>query len=132
MPILSQLLIKVADKSCTDEGGLTAPQMKDLLKLALLAVRQTERIFPTSTQSIWRSQAWLTFSKTLKTSRFKASTGLHKMCDQLIRTAEVVSEDATSKGMKTAGSKRKMEEIRPEEVVPSSAGKKSKRKKAKE
>ncbi|KJA27489.1 hypothetical protein HYPSUDRAFT_35394 [Hypholoma sublateritium FD-334 SS-4] len=132
MPILSHLLIQVADKSCTDEGGLTAPQMKDLLKLALLAVRQTKRIFPASTQSIWRSQAWLTFSKTLKTSRFKASTGLHKMCEQLIRTSEVVSECATSKCIKAAGSKRKMEEIGPEEIVPSSVGKKSRRKKAKE
>lgn len=131
MPILSQLLVKVADKSCTDEGALTAPQMKDLLKLTLLAVRQTKRISPTSTRSIWRSQAWLAFSKNLKTSRFKASTGLHKMCEQMIRTAEV-NEDATSKDVKVVGSKRKMEEVVLEEVVLSSVGRKSKRKRAKE
>ena len=53
------------------------------------------------------------------------------MCEQMIRTAEV-NEDATSKDVKVVGSKRKMEEVVLEEVVLSSVGRKSKRKRAKE
>lgn len=129
MAVLNDHLLKVAGESCNEEGGLTASQMKDLFKLALLAVRQTKRISPTSTQLIWRSQSWVSLNRNLKNSRFKASTGLQKMCEQIARTSEVAS-DTSAKIMKTSGSKRKMEEIATETAT--SDVKKSKRKKSKE
>ncbi|KAJ2925203.1 hypothetical protein H1R20_g11861, partial [Candolleomyces eurysporus] len=46
MPSLREALLDLANKACADQSKLTAPQLKELLKLALASARQTKRLAP--------------------------------------------------------------------------------------
>ncbi|CAA7265434.1 unnamed protein product [Cyclocybe aegerita] len=108
---LRQLLLELAEDSCGEKDNLSTPQMKELLKLALLAVRQTKRISP-ATQTIWEPNAWkLLQSKLRKSSRFKASTSLHNMCEQIALLPEGSEKDASKKQSQAPTAKRKADEI---------------------
>jgi DNA polymerase phi len=131
MPLLNKALLGIVTDCCADKTSLTAVQLKEVFKLALLAVRQTKRISPTSTQSIWQPQSWTALQQALKVSRFKTSPALQKMCEHIIRTSEVAGGDSSSKSSKSVTSKRKVEEVGTDEVA-SPVTKKSKRKKSKE
>ncbi|KAJ3542423.1 hypothetical protein NMY22_g3527 [Coprinellus aureogranulatus] len=99
MPTLRESLVDLATKACTDDKSkFTAPQMKEVLKLALAAARQTKRFAEGSVTEIWQPDSWLSLKQSLvKSSRFSSSTGLHKMCDQMVQLAGGQSKDSKGK-----------------------------------
>jgi len=109
MPSLRERLLELANKACSEEGKLSAPQLKDLLKIALHAARQTKRHAPESVTDNWKPESWSKLKESLsKSTRFSSSTGLHKICDQLV---QLVSPEASQGGKKSPGKrKRKAEE----------------------
>lgn len=86
MPLLRDALLDLANKACSDQSKVTAPQLKELLKLALVSARQTKRFAPDTVSGIWQPEAWSTLKQHLaQSSRFSSSTGLHKMCSQMVQ-----------------------------------------------
>ncbi|KAJ6630633.1 DNA polymerase phi-domain-containing protein [Mycena sp. CBHHK59/15] len=83
---LHKVLIQFLTEACEDKITLTAPQMKDLFKLASLGVRQTLWITSSQdTQTIWDPEAWKVVGQKLEISeRFKGSVALHKTCQKLV------------------------------------------------
>jgi DNA polymerase phi len=131
MPSLRELLLDIAQESCSEKGNLTAAQMKEIFKLALLGVRHTKRLSPAATQQIWEPKSWKSLHQNLKTSRLKASPALQKMCEQVVRMSEdVPSGKPSTKSANTVASKRKVEEVNGDDVT-ATPPKKSKRKKVK-
>lgn len=102
MPALRESLVDLATKACTDETSkYTAPQMKELLKLALAATRQTKRFAETSLAQIWQPDSWSTLKQSLvQSSRFGSSTGLHKMCDQMVQLTSGLSKEQLKEKVK--------------------------------
>ncbi|KAF9566303.1 hypothetical protein CPC08DRAFT_114924 [Agrocybe pediades] len=132
MPLLRESLVKIVTDSLDQKSAITTQQVKEMSKLALLAVRQTRRISPAKVQSIWEPQSWRTLQERVKTEAPEAAA-LQKMCEQIARSAELAaqtSDNSTSKASKP--SKRKAEEVAGddnEEEAP--VAKVSKRKKVK-
>ncbi|KAJ7751995.1 DNA polymerase phi-domain-containing protein [Mycena metata] len=85
MLALRQALIQSVTDACDDKAVLTPPQVKDLLKLGLFGIRQTQRIASeTETKRVWDPEAWETVGQKLTYSeRFKGSVGLQKTCQKL-------------------------------------------------
>ena len=131
MPLLRELLLDLAQESCSEQAKLTAAQMKEVFKVGLLGVRQTKRLSPPSTQQIWEPKSWRLLHQNLKTSRLKASPALQKMCEQVARMSEdVPSGKPPTKSANPVASKRKAEEVNGDDVTATTP-KKSKRKKVK-
>lgn len=152
MTRLSKSLSFFFTRACKNEIVLTSAQMKDLLKLALVAVRQTTRVLAASGATsrmteIWDKDAWAEVSAQLAASeRFKAATSLKSMCTQISQSlegktkasskaekakkgipaaAEPVEEETKPAGKQKAA-KRKAEQVNGKE--PSSSKKKLKQK----
>ncbi|KZT24137.1 hypothetical protein NEOLEDRAFT_1117111 [Neolentinus lepideus HHB14362 ss-1] len=90
MPSLRQNLYKVLGDAGGSTSTLSSVQMKDVFKLALTAVRQTERLIRSSDSiaKIWDPCCWENLLTKLQTSeRFKSSIGLHALCTQMSRAA---------------------------------------------
>jgi DNA polymerase phi len=102
MPALRESLVDLATKACTDDKAkLTAPQMKEVLKLALVAARQTKRFAEASLTEIWQPDLWSTLKQSLaQSSRFSSSTGLHKICDQMVQSTGGQSKAKTKERSK--------------------------------
>lgn len=85
MLALRQALVQSVTDACDDKAVLTPPQVKDLLKLGLFGIRQTQRIASeTETKRVWDPEAWETVGQKLTYSeRFKGSVGLQKTCQKL-------------------------------------------------
>ncbi|KAJ7172623.1 DNA polymerase phi-domain-containing protein [Mycena filopes] len=85
MLALRQALVQSVTDACDDKAILTAPQVKDLLKLGLFGIRQTQRITSEAeTKRVWDPEAWETVGKKLTYSeRFKGSVGLQTTCQKL-------------------------------------------------
>lgn len=93
MPKCRQALQDFATQACTDDLVATATQTKDVLKLGLLAIRQTQRVIssPDSLQDLWKPSAWETLKdKFASSERFKASTALQTLCQQLAQASRRV------------------------------------------
>ena len=116
--------------------------MKDVFKLVLTAIRQTNRFFKNSTEagSLWKSDAWDGLLEKLTSSeKYGQATGLHAMCKQVHDATHVSksretkkakeSEEVVTVGEKPSKSKakRKAEEVEP----PSEKSRKPKKKKTK-
>lgn len=102
MPLLQQLLLDIAKDSCSKKINFTAAQMKELFKLGTTAVRQTNQISPKTVGSLWQPQSWKSLQEDLVSSRFKNSTALHKMCEQIVRMLqkpEVAIKGPTKRGI---------------------------------
>jgi len=114
MKTLHDALVDFLTKACDEKLILTTSQMKDLFKLGLAAVRQTQRIATSrdTLQMIWRPGTWNALhKKVLSSERFKASTGLQTMCQQMTQLLQGMTSSKKSKIAKgetsTAASKRK-------------------------
>ena len=127
MPLFQQLLLDMAKDSCSKKINFTAPQMKELFKFALMAIRQTKQISPETVESIWQPQSWTSLQENLVSSRFKDSTALHKMCEQIVHMLQ--KSDVAVKGPANGKQKRGIDEISGEALTEEP--KKSKRKKMK-
>ncbi|KAH0584348.1 hypothetical protein H2248_009888 [Termitomyces sp. 'cryptogamus'] len=126
---LQKVSLEVVTDACTDKVSLSAAQLKEVLKLALVAARQTQRLDPVSHAEIWQLDSWRSLAGRLSSSeRFKKSAGLPKMCEQIVRiTKPVPSVKTDAPAPKT---KRKAEESLETEDA-SNVSKKLKRKKIK-
>jgi len=122
MASLQKSLLMVTSGACEEGSSLTSSQMKDLLKLGIIAIRHTQRINSSSCQQIWQPDPWRILCERLEASRFKSSPALRKMCEQLVGLAHATGISAkcsTKTDLPTPGStKRKAVNI-PEEDIKS-------------
>lgn len=95
-----QAVYTIVSEACDDPESLTSTQMKELMKLSLLAIRQTKRATSGSSDLhvAFAASDWTLLLQNLKVSRFKTATSLHVMCQQLLaavrsNTEGVVVED---------------------------------------
>jgi DNA polymerase phi len=106
MSSLRQILLGIGTQSCSEKPKLSAAQLKDAFKLALVAVRQTKRVAPEALQETWKPTSWVSLKASLQSSpRFASSTAIHKQCDQVALLSR--TEDAEGNG--NAKKKRKAE-----------------------
>ncbi|KAG5647160.1 hypothetical protein DXG03_001115 [Asterophora parasitica] len=130
---LRKTLLGVASDSCDEKNSLTAAQLKEVFKLALVGTRQTQRVDRDSAAAVWLPDSWQSLAGRLGVSdRFKSSPGLKKMSEQIVRLLKPAAKaplkaDAPAA---TAKSKRKADDI-VETEDGAAATKKAKRKKAK-
>ncbi|KAM5542581.1 hypothetical protein V8D89_003542 [Ganoderma adspersum] len=143
MPSLRKAILDTLTKACLNESTTLQPaHVKDILKLAVVAVRQTKRVTDNTNElaSIWQPSSWSELSSALASNdRFKASVGLQAMCKQIVQllqesgTAGSKAKDkAKSKEQTASATKRKAAEQEgdgDEDVAD--GGKKAKHKKAK-
>lgn len=90
MPKCRQALQDFATQACSDELVATAAQIKDVLRLGLLAIRQTQRVMtsPDSLQDLWKPSVWETLhNKFASSERFKASAALQTLSQQLAQAS---------------------------------------------
>lgn len=120
------MLQKTVADACEGDN-MTAAQLKEVLKLAPHAARQSRRVLSHEEfLAVWEPSSWTTMSDTLKScERFKASGGLHSSLTQLMK---ILNQDVdTSKP-----AKRKADAIvADEENVDSPAKRKKRSKKSK-
>ena len=134
MSSLRQNLHDIISKAC-DETTLTAAQLKDILKLALLAVRQSKRCLskPDDLSKIWMPATWIVLtSKLAGNDRFKASTSLQAMCRQIAQLVQAPAAQS-KKNKITATNTDEVTGKRKAEAIGDDAAstKKAKRKKSK-
>lgn len=108
------------DEKGDDKGSLSAAQLKSLFKLAMTAIRQSQR---RDIANAWNTSAWIPLRTKLEASaRFKSSLALLKMCDQITQTQTSGKRDA-----KESKSKRKMDTANTEQTSPGPSVKKRKK-----
>lgn len=118
---LQKTILDLITLSIDDQRGLSATQIKDLLKLVLFCIRQTRKTSDSPTIEVWDLAMWKALHDQLSSSnRFKSSSSVLDMCRQVESTAVQCKPPA--------GGKRKAELDAPIETDPS---KKSNRKKQK-
>ncbi|KAF7304662.1 hypothetical protein MKEN_01180100 [Mycena kentingensis (nom. inval.)] len=90
-------LVECITEASADKVVFTAAQMKDLLKLASFAMRQTYRIASEpEARKAWDHESWKALGESLaESTRFKSAVGLHKTCQQL--ATPPASANGTSK-----------------------------------
>ena len=109
MSSLRQQLLEVAEDACKDSGVLTTAQMKEVLKLVLLGVQQTNRMVPKATESLWKSDSWKSLIEKVQTSpRFRSSPVLVKLCERITSTSD--GSGGSINGQSKKASKRKAED----------------------
>ncbi|KAI0668533.1 DNA polymerase phi-domain-containing protein [Trametes maxima] len=129
MPKLRQAILDALSNACSSESTLTPAHAKEILKLALTAVRQTKRFASGADEasSVWEPSKWTDLSSKLASSdRFKSAVGLQAMCKQIVQLLQDSNTKASVKDK--AATKRKADEAVVEEGAAS--GKKTKHKKA--
>ena len=113
MPKLREAILDTISKACKDESTSLQPaHVKDILKLVLVAVRQTKRLAQNSDElsTIWQPSKWSELSSTLASNdRFKASVGLQAMCKQIVQLLQD-SGTAVSKAKTADENKTKSKE----------------------
>ncbi|KAJ7905348.1 hypothetical protein B0H14DRAFT_2659931 [Mycena olivaceomarginata] len=82
---LRRALVQSITDACEGKNPLTAPQVKDILKLASFGIHHTQRIASaTEIRRLWDPEAWENLGQKLANSeRFKGSVGLQKTCQKL-------------------------------------------------
>lgn len=91
MASLHKSLLTATRSACEDGSGLSSSQMKVLFKLAIVAIRRTQRIDCMLCHQIWQPDSWRALRGRLESSRFKSSPGLQKMCEQLVGLVQATS-----------------------------------------
>jgi len=119
MTSLSQQLIELTETSCEATSHLTTAQVKEVLQLALLGIRQTARVAPNATTMIWKPETWAGVNEEFTASpRFKSSPTLKGLCKRVADSCETSSSRTAQKQPKKTLSKRKAEELA-EDSIPS-------------
>lgn len=106
MPSLRRSLF---DFLCDETISLNTHQMKDLLKVGMLAIRQTKKaLSPGLIHTVWKPEIWVELAAS---KRFKPSPSLQAMCKQMARISQSPSiTETTETGNKVAITKRKVDE----------------------
>jgi DNA polymerase phi len=96
---LRRALVQSITDACEGKNPLTAPQVKDILKLASFGIHHTQRIASaTETRRLWDPEAWETLGQKLASSeRFKGSVGLQKTCQKLSSFSQTQSSTTKRK-----------------------------------
>jgi len=116
---LNELLVTVIESACDDKASLSAAQLKPLFKLAMTAIRQSQR---RGIVNAWGTSAWIPLRTKLEASaRFKSSVALLKMCDQITQAQTSGKRDA-----KESKSKRKIDTVNTEQTSPGPSAKRKK------
>jgi DNA polymerase phi len=120
IPKLHTSVLQFIDLACDDQVSLSAAQIKDLLKLVILGVRQASKV-DNSNQSARDSVAWRTLHGRLVASkRFGSSTAVIKLCSQV----ELALQTQNDRHLGVP--KRKAEEVEVEGVSSDTKRKKKK------
>jgi DNA polymerase phi len=109
MPTLRRVLFDVALSACGETASLTTAQIKELLRLALVGIRLTKRASDgTKTISdIWQPSEWEALTERLaSTERFKPSTTLRTMCQQIVEASRTPPNSIKSKSVSKASSNK--------------------------
>ena len=137
VPKLRKVILETISKACEGDAATLQPShVKEILKVALVAIRQTKRVSQNSKDlsSAWQPSKWADLSNTLAASdRFKASTGLQAMCKQITQLLQDDNSSAktSEKSKEKATTKRKAEDtVEGGEGDATDSGKKGKHKKA--
>ena len=104
-------MLDTAYSACEENEKLTAPQIKELLKLALAGVRHTKRIAPSdeAVKRTWDAAAWEDLAgKLAESERFKTSTGLQTTSRQI---TQLINKEDGGAGAKAKGKKRKVDAL---------------------
>ena len=136
MPKLRNAILDSLSKACSSTTQIQPAQAKDILKLALVAARQTKRVIQNDGEltSAWEPSKWSNLSSTLASSgRFKASVGLQAMCKQIVQLLQDDKAGSKASGKKKEKSKAIATKRKAEDagVDAEDSGKKAKHKKAK-
>ena len=128
MESLCRSSLSALDGACND-GFMSSAHLKEVLKVAQSAVRQTKRSFTTKEVSdIWQPSNWEEASKKLASSEtLKSAAGLQTMCKQI---AQIVGQESKQSKKKNADGKRKADEA-DEKQDDATEEKRPKRKKVK-
>lgn len=120
-----QATYKIISEACDNAESLTVSQVKELLKICLLAVRQTKRYVEDGNdlKAIWDIPALEDLSSKLGSSRFGTATSLQNLCKQLHSVLGSNADDVPS--AKDGNQKKRKAEETKEDV------KKERRKKSK-
>lgn len=130
-------MLDLVGKGCDESVALNTAQTKDLLKLTLAALRQTKKVLASSgaLASVWKPKPWDVLHKKLAScERYKASTALQSMCQQIV---DLSQEKPMAKKSKSAPKANGIELPAKRKAAPgegeedASALKKAKRKKVK-
>lgn len=95
VPKLQTVLLDTMSHACeATDASLTAAQVKEILKLALLAVRHSRRLCGgQELATMWKAANWNRLSvQFASSSRFKSSTGLQSSCKEIVRLIEQPSK----------------------------------------
>lgn len=111
MTSLSQQLTELTEASCEATSHLTATQVKEVLQLALLAIRQTARVAPNAMTLVWKPETWAEAHERFSAlPRFKSSPTLKRLCKRVAASCAASSSGAAQKQPKKTLSKRKAED----------------------
>ncbi|KAF9218264.1 hypothetical protein BS17DRAFT_770804, partial [Gyrodon lividus] len=121
---LQNAILDLVNSTIDDELSLSPSQVKDLLKVVLLCVRQTRKATEPATVEVWDPAAWKELYSRLSSShRFKSSPSVLHMCRQV--------ESAIAPCKLTPQSKDRGKRKAESEVTDVHPSKKSNRKKQK-
>ncbi|KAL4076956.1 DNA polymerase phi-domain-containing protein [Scleroderma yunnanense] len=106
---LQSTTLGLANGAVDDQNGLNASQLKDLLKVVLLCIRQVQKAAQSSGKpGPWDPSAWSALHTKLSASnRFKSSSALLSMC----RHVESVATQLNPESRSSEGGKRKADEV---------------------
>jgi DNA polymerase phi len=134
MKQLRAALLEVATQACEEKFTLTAVQLKQVLKLAMVGARSTQKTDPTIVDEVWQPDSWQALSSRLaSSSRYKQSRGLREISGQIARLSKT-GENAREKPLKKKESgskapKRKADDLLDSEAAKPARSTKTKRKK---
>ncbi|KAF9815443.1 hypothetical protein IEO21_04614 [Rhodonia placenta] len=84
IPTLRRTLQDVISGACDASSAYQTPQVKDLFKLALAAIRLSKRVAPEELSKMWESSTWSALAAKLANSdRFRSAQGLQSTCKQI-------------------------------------------------
>ena len=106
---LEQTVLNLTNGAVDDQSKLNASQLKDLFKVVLLCVRQTQKAAQSSGNAgAWDPSAWNALHTRLSSSdRFKSSSALLSMC----RHIKSITMQLKSEARSSDGGKRKADEV---------------------
>lgn len=113
MTSLRKSLYTLVSEACEEKATLNVAQVKDVLKLALSAIRQTLRLPSVDVDTVWTPKKWQKLADKLTSSpTLKSSPALPALCQQIVKVAKGKPE-----GQAKAGVKRKGDDITPGEPI---------------
>ncbi len=104
MTSLRKSLYDLVSNACDEKATLNVAQVKDVLKLALSALRQTLRLTSIDVDAIWAPKKWQKLSEKLVASpNLKSSPALPALCQQIVQVATGKPAGKPKAGLKRKG-----------------------------